>query len=170
MINDKKYRLSLIEKYLNAETSVKEENMLAKYYASHKADADEEAIAKQILMCFPPDRLVSVEAVEEFDNIVAKAKKKSIRIWKWTISGIAAAIALIFFLRPAEKESPAFMDVFPSLAVQSEFGHVTNVSTEQLNEMVFLTLTLDDGQELSFVTMDNLENDVVNYFPVEFIE
>ena len=41
MIKDKKQRQKLIARYLEADTTVQEEIMLAEYYRTHRADADD---------------------------------------------------------------------------------------------------------------------------------
>ena len=44
MLENKQFRMALAERYLDADTTIQEEKMLAEYYASHPIDADEEPI------------------------------------------------------------------------------------------------------------------------------
>ena len=53
MIKDKKQRQKLIARYLEADTTVQEEIMLAEYYRTHKVEADEADIARLILLDYP---------------------------------------------------------------------------------------------------------------------
>ena len=46
MIKDRKYRQKLIARYLEADTTVQEEIMLAEYYRTHKVGADEADVAR----------------------------------------------------------------------------------------------------------------------------
>ena len=50
MLENKQFRKALAERYLEADTTIREEQMLAQYYASHQPDADEEQIAALIKM------------------------------------------------------------------------------------------------------------------------
>ena len=59
MIKDKKQRQKLIARYLEADTTVQEEIMLAEYYRTHKADDDEADIARMILMDYPKAEVLS---------------------------------------------------------------------------------------------------------------
>lgn len=168
MINNKEYRKSLIDKFLKAETCVKEEQMLADYYATNVPDDDEKEISQLILLGQPKNVLISDEAVEEFDRIVAKAPRKRMN-WRWGIPVISAAavIALVLFLKPVEvKESSApMLDIIYSMTNLKEFGHVKHVETEMIDEMLFFHLTLDDGQEVSYVMMKNDANGTLTYLP-----
>ena len=169
MINNKEYRKSLIDKFLNAETCVKEEQMLADYYASNVSDDDEKEIAQLILLTQPRNVMISDEAVEEFDRIVAKTPRKRMNFWRWGISAISAAavIALVLFLKPVEVEesSAPMLDIIYSMTNLKEFGHVKHVETEMIDEMLFFHLTLDDGQEVSYVMMKNDANGTLTYLP-----
>lgn len=59
MIKDRKYRQKLIARYLEADTTVQEEIMLAEYYRTHKAEADEADVATLILMDYPVADILS---------------------------------------------------------------------------------------------------------------
>ena len=99
-IDNKQERKALIESYLNAETTVAEERALAEYFATHTADADEEAFARLILASNPALKCFSNSAEQEFDHIV-EGRRHTIGFrtaLKW-VSGIAAAIAVFAILR-----------------------------------------------------------------------
>ena len=56
---NKKHRQKLIARYLEADTTVQEEIMLAEYYRTHKAEADEADVARLILMDYPVADILS---------------------------------------------------------------------------------------------------------------
>ena len=99
-IDNKLERKALIENYLNVETTVAEERALAEYFATHTADADEEAFARLILASNPALKCLSNSGEQEFDRLV-ESRRHSIGLQtalKW-VSGIAAAIAVIVIVR-----------------------------------------------------------------------
>ncbi|MBQ7968151.1 MAG: hypothetical protein IJ290_09635, partial [Bacteroidaceae bacterium] len=49
-IKDKDTRMALVARYLETETTVAEEALLAAYYAANEAEEDERAIAQMIRM------------------------------------------------------------------------------------------------------------------------
>ena len=169
MINDKKYRLSLIERYLNADTSVEEEALLAEYYRAHKAEAEEKAAAILILMSNSEEASKGCDSSEEFDRIIAAESRRRSRIWTWSasVASIAAAVALLFILKPTAPSDPQtpILDIIQSMSAMEEFGHVKNVESEQIGDMIFLTLTLDNGQESSYIMMKNDSNGTLSYIP-----
>ena len=50
-IDNKLERKALIERYLEADTTIAEERAMAEYYAMNQPDADEEAFAQLIMGC-----------------------------------------------------------------------------------------------------------------------
>ena len=50
MLENKQFRKALAERYLDADTTIREEQMLAQYYASHQPDDDEMQIAAILRM------------------------------------------------------------------------------------------------------------------------
>ena len=68
---NREYRKTLIEKYLNAESSLEEERMLAEWFSVHKAESDEESVSKILLAEYP--EATCNTAVKEFNTIVATA-------------------------------------------------------------------------------------------------
>ena len=105
-LKDKNIRIALAEKYLDAETSVKEEIELAAYYSSHRPDEDEKVFAA-MLSATSGDYLLSDEGADEFDKIAASgATRPKRRVFRW-VSGIAAAAAVTFaIILPIRKSEP----------------------------------------------------------------
>ena len=99
-IDNKQERKALIERYLEADTTVAEERALAEYYAMNQPDADEKAVAQLILASNPALKCLSDSGEQEFDRIV-EGRHRNIGFrtaLKW-VSGIAAAIALVVIVR-----------------------------------------------------------------------
>ena len=159
-IQDKDTRMALVARYLEAETTVAEEALLAAYYAANEAEKDERAIAQMIRMEHAGEALLSKEGAEEFDRIVSQAKSKQskphIRRMAW-IGGVAAAIALLLVLNvtiPREAEpSPAFTTVEIAGYVQQLMNveDIEAVTASPVKECVLVTATLADGSTKMFI-------------------
>ena len=159
-IQDKDTRMALVARYLEAETTVAEEALLAAYYAANEAEEDERAIAQMIRMEHAGAGLLSKEGAEEFDRIVSQAKsmqpKPYIRRMVW-IGGVAAAIALLLVLNmtlPREAEpSPAFTTLEIAGYVQQLMNveDIETVTASPIKECVLVTATLADGTTKMFI-------------------
>ena len=75
-IKDKDVRMVLVAKYLEAETTVAEETLLAAYYAANEPEEEERAIALMIQMEHANETLLSDKSAEEFDHIVSQTRLK----------------------------------------------------------------------------------------------
>ena len=159
-IKDKDTRMALVARYLEADTTVAEEALLAAYYAANEAEEDERAIAQMIRMEHAGAALLSKEGAEKFDRIVSQAKPKQqkphIRRMVW-IGGVAAAIALLLVLNvtiPREAEpSPAFTTVEIAGYVQQLMNveDIETVTASPVKECVLVTATLSDGSTKMFI-------------------
>ena len=160
-IKDKDTRLALVARYLEADTTVAEEALLAAYYAENEPEEDECAIAQMIRMEHANEALLSKEGAEEFDRIVSQTKPKQsrpiIRRMAW-ISGVAAAaIALLLVLNvqlPREAEpSPAFTTVEIAGYVQQLMNveDVETVTASPIKECVLVTATLANGTTKMYI-------------------
>lgn len=158
-IKDKDTRMALVARYLEADTTVAEEALLAAYYAANEAEEDERAIAQMIRMEHANEALLSKEGAEEFDRIVSQTKPKQsrpiIRRMAW-ISG-AAAIALLLVLNvqlPQEEvPSEAFTTVEIAGYVQQLMNveDVETVTASPIKECVLVTATLADGTTKMYI-------------------
>ena len=160
-IKDKEIRLQLIAKYLEAETTVAEEAMLHAYYTEHKAEEDEQAIARMICMEHADADLLSDEGAEEFDCIVSKTKTKprkaNVRhLW---IGGWAAVITLLLVLNVVtlREEEPAPSAAFNAVEIAGcvqqlmTVEDVTSVTASPVKECVLVTAQLADGTTKMFI-------------------
>ena len=158
-IKDKDTRMALVARYLEADTTVAEEVLLAAYYAANEAEEDERAIAQMIRMEHANEALLSKEGADEFDRIVSQTKPKQsrpiIRRMAW-ISG-AAAIALLLVLNvqlPQEEvPSEAFTTVEIAGYVQQLMNveDVETVTASPIKECVLVTATLADGTTKMYI-------------------
>lgn len=116
-INNKQVRLSIIEKYLEASTSAKEELALAEYYRTHHVDEDEIAYARLILADLLP---LETEPVR-------KRALKVLPVWAYGLAAVMAlAVAIVLF--------PVFQK--PS-RYEVEHGAISSVEiAEAINELM----------------------------------
>ena len=159
-IKDKDTRMALVAKYLEAETTVAEEALLAAYYTANEAEEDERAIAQMIRIEHANETLLSKEGAEEFDRIVSQTKPKQpnphIRRMAW-IGGVAAAIALLLVLNVAlprkAEPSPAFttMEIAGYVQQLMNVEDIETVTASPVKECVLVTATLADGTTKMYI-------------------
>lgn len=153
-------RKNLIQRYLDAETSVEEERMLAESFADNPPqDKEEEKIAailtqislfadgENVKKSIPEDNHI---AEEEFDRIILRQRKS--RIWGYSLAGLAAAVAAFFILRPQTAE-PQYENIPVDLTEQVQL--LSQTALENAEKCVFepieggyiLTAYFPDGSE-----------------------
>lgn len=147
MIKDKKQRLKLIARYLEADTTVREEIMLAEYYRTHKADADEADIARLILLDYPKAEVLS-----------DPERKRDIRQITLAITAIAACIALmVMFIIPRSDQEFTVTEIAENMNILMEMNNqdVESIVAEPKGTRVILTAKLKDGSSTTFVMVRN---------------
>lgn len=161
-LDDKKVRMSVMERYLDAETSVSEESALAEYYALHKVDDDEKAFAKLILMSHPMNVNMSDEDTAEYDRMVSMAGKVRHLHWYRHLAefvAAAAVVTLFFVLRPAtevqEEVEPNIttLEIADALnAVMSiDYDNIESVTAKPNGKTVIITAKMKDGSSNTYV-------------------
>ena len=175
-LTDKNIRKALIERYLAAETDVREEASLAEYFAGHRPDEDEAAAAKMLLAEHPEALLAAGE--REFASLAAemagqaghdeardwrgaargrggKAARPARRRLLWSVAAAAAALALFLLLRPAAREASPFtpLEIAESLNMISNLGlgDVESVTAVPSGANILVTVRLKDGTDLPFI-------------------
>ncbi len=124
-LNEKALRQQLIQRYLDGETTIEEEQALAHFYLHNHGTipADEEDVCQLVLATshLADDFMPSVEKVEEFDSIMAKDARKARRItlWPWLAAACVAAILVIFLTPPRSKEDNTPQQ-FPTVQTQRQ--------------------------------------------------
>lgn len=113
-LNDNTLRQQLIQRYLDGETTVEEEQALARFYqlSDGKFSAEEEAVRQLLLSInhLADDFTLSDEKAREFDLIVANTQQKARRIvlWPWLVAACVAGIVMIIRTSPeSEKDGTA---------------------------------------------------------------
>ena len=143
MIKDRKHRQKLIARYLEADTTVQEEIMLAEYYRTHKPEADEADVARLILMDYPVADILS-----------DPERKRDIRFISMAITGIAACIALmVMFIIPRGGSEFTVTEIAENMNILMEMNNqdVESIVAEPQGSRVILTATLKDGSTATFV-------------------
>lgn len=98
-IDNKAERMALIQRFLNAETSVEEEKELSGYFATHQPDDDEREVA---LLCntirntFAFEEEHESDLSEEYEAIIQGRKSLKSKQLIVYLSGIAASILVLF--------------------------------------------------------------------------
>lgn len=124
-LNEKALRQQLIQRYLDGETTIEEEQALAHFYLHNHGTipADEEDVCQLVLATshLAGDFTPSAEKVEEFDSIMAKDARKARRItlWPWLAAACVAAILVIFLTPPRSKEDNTPQQ-FPTVQTQRQ--------------------------------------------------
>lgn len=160
-IKDKTTRKELLSRYLEASTSVDEERLLAEYYTRYRADEDEVAIARLILVERIDASFLSETNEEAFERINQKLKQKSKRlIPKWTVwaGGIAASISLLLLLNTAPKEQQEDKTFTPIEIAQNiqeimnlEIEDVLYITATPVGDCILMEAGLTNGSTKSFV-------------------
>ncbi len=168
-------RKTLIQKYLNAETSVEEERLLAESFADNPPkDEEEKRVAAVIAFSlgFISDQDAEgsdtlQDADDEFDRIINQGdnngkgkdsktaifrKRNRIRVWGLSLSGLAAAVAMFFLLRPQTAElqhenNPVKMIEQVQLLSQTALENAEKCEFEPIEGGYILTAHFPDGSE-----------------------
>ena len=147
MIENRKYRRKLIERYLEAGTTVQEEMLLARYYSTHKAESDEADAARLILMDHPQTEVLS-----------DPERKKNVRQIYLAVTAVAACIALlVLFVRPfkGNEFTPIEIAENINLLMQLDTQDVDSIVARPQGSRVILTATMKDGSSSTFVMVRN---------------
>lgn len=152
MLENKQFRKALAERYLDADTTIQEEKMLAEYYASHPIDADEEPVAALLKMTHA--NASDMIDTADFDR-VAMGRRPARMILRW---GSAAAAAIVLMLvclqighkqmQPETQSALSTMQMLEGMEIISriEVGEIESVKAEPQGNMVIITVNLADGK------------------------
>lgn len=157
-LNDKQERLLIIERYLDADTTVQEERMLAEYYATHTIESDEEQIAELIKMSHPVADTVMMADTADFDRITVRRKPVPM-ILRWSSVAAAAIVLVLVCLhigKPALPEETlctmSTAQILEGMEMLSkiEVGEIESVLAKPQGERVIITVKLVSGKERSY--------------------
>ena len=157
----------LLQKYLEAETSVAEERELA------KADKNVKLLTDALAGEFAPPRDAAGEvaplrdtagefaplsdASEEFDRIVRNARRRTIRRWSYAISGMAAIlVAVLFLTRKPAAPQPAGQDTMEMIRQLQLISNLDPADAEgyefePVGDGFIMTARYEDGTTASFL-------------------
>ena len=148
----------LLQKYLEAETSVEEERELA------KTDKDVGLLADALAGEFAPLRNAATEgfaplpdAAEEFDRIVRSGRRRTIRRWSYAATGMAAIlVAVLFLTRKPAAPQPAGQDTMEMIRQLQLISNLDPADAEgyefePVGDGFIMTARYEDGSTASFL-------------------
>lgn len=167
-VEDKQTRMALAQRYMDADTSIHEELMLARYYASHPiVDSDEELVASLIRIAHSEADPYAALDSSEFDSIVSNYKQparklRTITVWSATV---AAAVLLLFVclrlnrhaVEPLQTQdstlavSPAQILEGMEMLSKIEVGEIESVLAQPTGSTVLITVKLKSGKESTYL-------------------
>ena len=166
-LQDKQERMALIQRYLDAETSIGEERILAEYLRNHAPDADEKAVA--VLVAAGPDAVQSQPAeaamqrdTADFDRVLRLRGRRHV------IAGCAllaaAALAAVLFLPGLRHRTEAVSgdEEIPGLSTEALIRQVSSIAELDLSaadriecrpcgNAFLLTASFPDGDEITWL-------------------
>ena len=155
-------RKELIQRYLNAETSVEEEIMLAESFRQTPPQNEEEEKIEAMLLCLKDsaasdssedDRI----AEEEFDRIVSKSGRRKGLVWAVSSAMATAAVILLFLLlKPASPQPEDNTDLIQQI---QHIHLLSQLSLEDADKCEFrpieggyvMTTYFPDGETASYI-------------------
>ena len=155
-------RKELIQRYLNTETSVEEEIMLAESFRQTPPQNEEEEKIEAMLLCLKDsaasdssedDRI----AEEEFDRIVSKSGRRKGLVWAVSSAMAAAAVILLFLLlKPASPQPEDNTDLIQQI---QHIHLLSQLSLEDADKCEFrpieggyvMTAYFPDGETASYI-------------------
>lgn len=156
-IKNKETRKELIYKYLNAETTLLEERLLADYYlGNNNVDEDERAIAETISVENIHVSVLSHSGVEEFDKIVNGVKQKSktdiLRLIIYTMA-VAASIALLVMIYPFTSETSDTVEIAQCIrqVMNLRTDDIISVTATPIDDYVWINAELNNGDTKTFI-------------------
>ena len=164
-IEDKEYRKALIERYLDADTTLEEERLLRMYYAETAAvDDDEKAFARLMNISAPSAEAYSQTKADEYDRLFgsdesasfeARVAKRRGVIFKslYVFAACAAAVALFLIFKPkAPSTDFTPLEIAQSISALAELNSkdVESVAAKPTGSGVIVTVVLKDGTRCGF--------------------
>lgn len=170
-IYNKTVRKHLTDLYLQGETSLAEERLLAGFYRESCVEKDEEAIAG-LLAALPLPETSEADKLSdnyiEFDKILSEAKRKKTRkrifFGIGVICSMAASVALVFLLRPnavSEDNTCAFspVEIVENLNTMANIDifDMESMTAEPIGKEVAVTIRLKNNTTVSYLMSKDLK-------------
>ncbi|MBP5517262.1 MAG: hypothetical protein J6X91_01165 [Bacteroidales bacterium] len=155
-------RKELIKRYLDAETSLEEELLLAESFRQTPPQDEEEEKIEAMLLCMKdsaaPDSSEEEQiAEEEFDRIVSQSGRRKGIIWAVSSAMAAAAVILLFLLlKPASPQPEDNTDLIQQI---QHIHLLSQLSLEDADKCEFrpieggyvMTAYFPDGETASYI-------------------
>ena len=164
-MEDKQIRSALIEKYLQAESTPAEEQMLRDWFTRHEPDEDERELALLIGLAAPcASYLPELDETEAaFDRIMAtgdSSVKRGGRRIRWAAAiAAAAAIALFLLLRPHDRSETQLSPIVIAESIQQLMllspDQIETVVAKPEGSRAILTVFLKDGSTSAYILTCN---------------
>ena len=156
-LNDKKLRQELIRGYLNAETTLEEECLLADFLSD--TDIALSAEEEDVLLMLQISNLIgrpeiSKEKADEFDRLMQIGSKKSkIVALRWIVSAVAVILCVVLFwpVYPTDNagEHPELTMVIPTGSNITSNQEPRNISTNIITEEQTLNIEKTTKKKLA---------------------
>lgn len=152
-ISDEKIRQELIRQFLNAETTLEEEHLLADFLSNTNIalSAEEEDILLMLQVSnFIERPEISEEKAIEFDHLMQiEHKKSTIVTMRWIVSAAVAVICTVFFLtfHHTDKavEQPEVTMVIPDGSNITSMQESRSITTSELLETINILSDVGTG-------------------------
>ena len=155
-------RKELIKRYLDAETSLEEELLLAESFRQTPPQNEEEEKIEAMLLCMkdsavPDSSEEEQSAEEEFDRIVSKSGRRKGLVWAISSAMVAAAVILLFLLlKPAAPQTEDNTDLIEQI---QHIHLLSQLSLEEADKCEFrpieggyvMTAYFPDGKSASYI-------------------
>ncbi len=155
-------RKELIKRYLDAETSLEEELLLAESFRQTPPQNEEEEKIEAMLLCMkdsavPDSSEEEQSAEEEFDRIVSKSGRRKGLVWAISSAMVAAAVILLFLLlKPAAPQTEDNTDLIEQI---QHIHLLSQLSLEEADKCEFrpieggyvMTAYFPDGKTASYI-------------------
>ena len=168
-------RKDLIRLYLDAEATCGEERALAESFATTPPANEEEQAVFQMMRAVKPVPMTEVpEAGDEYDRIVRKARRRTIRNWSLAVSGIAAVLVAVALLtgkpdpqQPGETDSLELLQQLqfishldPADAASYEFtpvgdGFIMTAHFANGGSASYILTLMEDEQSFQLISLNN---------------
>ncbi|MBQ7181909.1 MAG: hypothetical protein IJR87_11565 [Bacteroidaceae bacterium] len=180
----------MVARYLNAETTLEEEQMLRQYYAqTDDVLTPEESDVRLLILSSansPGEFALSDKKADEFDRLMEK--KPARRVFLYWVASTAAVVVIAFFLLTSRQtaDAPGQPQVLAGQAVSdtptptitpqqvSELMSAVNFANEQVEtyrlkpvgDATVVTKTLSDGTSASYIVCQSDDNEGLHVVPI----
>ena len=170
-LNDTNTRMQLVNRYLNAETTLEEEQLLRQYYAqTDDVLIPEESEVRQLILTsasLAGQFELSEEKGYEFDRLMAKRPARR-NVSYWIASAAAAVVAAVFLLtykqagdasstrqkgEPASRSDAVTEQYINSIMSAANYANeqVESYRLRPVGDATIVTKTLVDGTSSSYI-------------------